>query len=125
MVIDLTMAATHFLLGALPMMPVNALTRWRWPILIVLLATVVPAAWVGLKLVRQGKWDGPSSIDRFWSRVRSPLAWSRRRKFHSAFGAQFWLDPAGGKHLEGGEGKDGGSLVSPAGWRCWLFQSLS
>jgi len=91
-VIDLMMAATHFLLGALPMMPVNALTKWRWPILIALLATVVPAAWVGLKLVRQGRWDGPSSIATFWSHVRSPLAWSPRRRFHSAFGAQFCLE---------------------------------
>jgi hypothetical protein len=90
--IDLMMAATHFLLGALPMMPVNALTRWRWPILIALLATVVPAAWVGLKMVRQGRWDGPSSVARFWSHLRSPLAWRPRRRFHSSFGAQFWLE---------------------------------
>jgi hypothetical protein len=90
--IDLMMAATHFFVGAMPMMPVTALSRWRWPMLIALLGAVVPAAWVGLTLVRQGRWEGPSPIARFWSHRRSARAQSSRKKFHSAFGAQFWLE---------------------------------
>jgi hypothetical protein len=90
--IDLMMAVTHVLVGVMPMMPVSALSRWQWPILLALLVAVVPAAWVGLKLVRQGRWEGPSRISMLWSHRRSAQAQSPRRRFRSSLGAQFWLE---------------------------------
>jgi hypothetical protein len=90
--IDIIMAVIHLLVGCLPMMPVRGLSRWQWPILIALLVSGVPAAGVGLTLMRQGRWEGPSRISILWSRRRWARARGRRKKFRSAFGAQFWLE---------------------------------
>jgi hypothetical protein len=52
----------------------------------------MPVAWIGLKLMRQGRWEGPSRVSRLGSRRRLDRARKPRRKFGSAFGAQFWLE---------------------------------
>ena len=70
----------------------NISPGWQWGILAALLVSAVPAAWIGLKLMRQGRWDGPSRISMFWSRCAGPGARPARKKFGSAFGAQFWLE---------------------------------
>lgn len=90
--IDLLIAVIHLLVGLSPLMPVSALSKWQWPILVALLGSAIPAAWLGLKLIRQGRWEGPSRISMFWSERRPARARGPRRKFHSAFGAQFWLE---------------------------------
>jgi len=90
--IDISMAVIHLLAGCLPMMPVSGLSRWQWPILIALLVSAVPASWIGLKLMRQGRWEGPSRISMLWSRLRWARARGRRKRFGSAFGAQLWLE---------------------------------
>jgi len=86
------LALIHFLVWRLPQMPRTALSGWQWPILAASLASAVPAAWLGLKLMRQGRWEGPLRISRLWSRLRFARARGRRRRFGSAFGAQFWLE---------------------------------
>ncbi len=65
---------------------------WLWGILTALLVSAVPVAWFGLKLMRQGRWEGPSQISMLWGRLRLRLARGMRRKFSSAFGAQFRLE---------------------------------
>ena len=90
--IDLTVAVIHLLIGLSPMMPESALSRWQWPILGALLGAAFPAAWLGLKLMRQGRWEGPSWISMLWSRGCSERARNPRKEFRSAFGAQFWLE---------------------------------
>jgi hypothetical protein len=90
--IDLLVAVIHLLVGLSPLMPVSALPDWQWPVLVALLGSSVPAAWLGLKLMRLGRWEGPSRILMFWSQRRSVRARGPRRKFRSPFGAQFWLE---------------------------------
>ncbi|MGA2176118.1 MAG: hypothetical protein ABSH38_14170 [Verrucomicrobiota bacterium] len=86
------MGMFHFFVWRMPQMRANALSGWQWPILAALLVSAVPAAWIGLKLMRQGRWEGPSRISMVWSRLRLARAPGRRGKFGSAFGAQFWLE---------------------------------
>ena len=85
-------ALIHLLVGVLPQLPVNIASGWPWLVLAALLASAVPVAWIGLKLMRQGRWDGPSWISILWSRLLLARARGRRGKFRSAFGAQFWLE---------------------------------
>ncbi len=66
--------------------------RWLWGIPAALLLSAVPAAWIGLKLMRQGSWESPSRISQFWSRRRLVRTRGRRQKFGSAFRAQFWFE---------------------------------
>ena len=86
------MGLLHFFVWRMPQMRANALSGWQWPILSVLLASAVPVAWTGLKQMRQGSWEGPSRISTFWSRLCFARARTSRKKFRSAFGAQFWLE---------------------------------
>ncbi len=90
----LIVAVIHLLVAILPLplMPGSALSGWRRPILAALLVSAVPAAWFGLKLMRQGRWEGPSRISMRWSSLRFARAQGRRKTFGSAFGAQFWLE---------------------------------
>jgi hypothetical protein len=92
MLVVVMVAVIHFFVWQMPQMPTSALSGWRWPILAVLLLSAVPAAWTGLKLTRQGQWEGPSWIAMLWSRLRFARARGRRKKFGSAFRAQFWLE---------------------------------
>ncbi len=92
MLVVVIVAVIHFLAWHLPQMPTSALSAWQWPILATLLVSAVPAAWIGLKLMRQGRWEGPSRISMLWSRLRFARARGRRKEFASAFGAQFWLE---------------------------------
>jgi hypothetical protein len=86
------MAVIHLLAGLWPLMPVNILSGWQWPMLAVSLVSAVLAAWAGLRLVRQGRWEGPSAISLFWRHWHPARAGARRKKFGSAFRAQFWLE---------------------------------
>ena len=86
------MAVIHLLAGLWPLMPVNILSGWQWPMLATLLVSAVLTAWVGLRLVRQGQWEGPSAMALIWSRWHPARAGARRKKFGSAFRAQFWLE---------------------------------
>jgi hypothetical protein len=91
-VVLLMVVVIHLLVLVLPQMPANIASGWQWRILAALLASAVPAAWIGLKLMRQGRWEGPSQISMLWSRLRLERARGARKKFGSAFGAQFWLE---------------------------------
>jgi hypothetical protein len=86
------MGMLHFFVWRMPQMRAGALSGWQWPILSALLVSAVPVAWIGLKLMRQGSWEGPSWISRYWSRPGFARARSSRKKFDSAFAAQFWLE---------------------------------
>jgi hypothetical protein len=88
----LIVAVVHLLVLLMPRMPTSISSGWQWRILAALLVSAVPAAWVGLKLMRQGRWESPSRISRLWSQLRLARARGRRKKFGSAFGAQFWLE---------------------------------
>ena len=90
--IMLIVALIHLLVGCLPLMPVSRLSGWQWPMLAGLLMSAVMTAWIGLGLMRQGNWDGPSRIARFWSRRHPARTRKAGRKFGSAFEAQFWLE---------------------------------
>jgi len=91
-VVLLLVVIIHLLVLVLPQLPTNISSGWQWQILAALLASAVPAAWLGLKLMRQGSWEGPSQISRLWSGLRLARARGGREKFASAFGAQFWLE---------------------------------
>jgi hypothetical protein len=91
-VVLLMVVIIHLLVLVLPQMPTNISSAWQWRIVAALLASAVPAAWIGLKLMRQGRWEGPSQIYRLWSRLRLARARGVRQPFGSAFGAQFWLE---------------------------------
>jgi len=86
------MVVIHLLAGLTPLMPLDILAGWQWPILATLLASAVLTAWVGLRLVRQGRREGPSQISLIWSRWQPAWTAGGRKKFGSAFGAQFWLE---------------------------------
>ena len=88
----IVMGMLHFLVWRMPQMQANALSGWQWPILSALLVSAVPVAWIGLKLMRQGSWEGPSRISTLWSRLGLARARSRQKKFRFAFAAQFWLE---------------------------------
>lgn len=85
-------ALVHLSVGVMPQLPFSLSPAWLWRILAALLVSAVPVAWIGLKLMREGRWEGPSRIFMFWSRLRQVRARGRRGKFGSAFGAQFWLE---------------------------------
>ena len=63
-------AFVHLIVGVMPQLSLSISPRWQWGILIALLVSAVPSAWIGLKLMRQGRWDGPSWISMFWSGLR-------------------------------------------------------
>jgi len=85
-------AVIHFVVWCIPRLPRSISPGWQWPILTVLLGFTVPATWIGLKLMRQGMWEGPSQITALWRHLRLPRARRRSEKFGSAFAAQFWLE---------------------------------
>ncbi|MGP8200371.1 MAG: hypothetical protein ACLQU4_12820 [Limisphaerales bacterium] len=67
-------------------------TCWVWGIVAALLVSAMLVAWLGLTLVRQGRWEGPCQISLLWSRQHFARRQGRRKKFESAFGAQFCLE---------------------------------
>ena len=85
-------AVIHLMLGMWSEWPANILSRWQWPILSALLVSAVLTAWIGLILMRRGRWEGPTWMAQVWSRLYSARAAGRRKKFRSSFGAQFWLE---------------------------------
>ena len=85
-------ALVHLSVGVMPQLPISLSPAWHWRILAALLVSAVPVAWIGLKLMRQGRWEGSSRISMFWSRLRLARTRGRRGKFSSAFGAQYWLE---------------------------------
>ena len=87
-----TVAAAHLLIGVMPLMPENGLSRWAWPVMAVMLVSALPAAWMGLNLMRQGRWEGPLRISMPWSRLRTTWRPAAPQRFASAFAAQFWLE---------------------------------
>ena len=97
-VVLLMVVAIHLLVLLLPVLVATFAPGWMsepgwlWGILAALLVSAVPAAWIGLKLMRQGRWESPSRVSMLWSRLRLARARGARKKFGSAFGAQFWLE---------------------------------
>lgn len=85
-------ALLHLSVGVMPQLPFGISPKWQWGIVATFLVSAVPVAWIGLKLMRQGRWDGPSRISILWSRLLLVRARGPRGKFRSAFGAQFWLE---------------------------------
>jgi hypothetical protein len=85
-------ALVHLSIGVMPQLPFDISPKWQWGILATLLLTAVPVAWIGLALMRQGTWDGPSRISLVCRRLFLARARGRREKFRSALGAQFWLE---------------------------------
>ena len=87
-------ALLHLTIGVIPQLTFifNISPGWQWGILATLLMSSVPSAWVGLKLMREGRWDGSSWISVLWNRVLRTRTRDRRARFRSAFGAQFWLE---------------------------------
>jgi hypothetical protein len=92
MLLMVLMGMFHFFVWRMPQMQANALSGWQWSILSALLVSAVPSAWIGLKLMRQGSWESPTRISTLWSGLRFARARSSRKKFDSAFAAQFWLE---------------------------------
>lgn len=90
--IVVVMAVIHLAAGLTPLLPMEYLFGWQWPMLAILLGSAVLTAWMGLGLMRQGRWEGPAQISRFWSRWRPARARGARQKFGSALGAQFWFE---------------------------------
>ena len=82
----------HFLVWRPPPILAGSFSGWQKPMLAAFLVCAVPVAWTGLKLVRQGRWEGPSRVAMLWSRLRFARAWRWRKQFGSAFGAQLWLE---------------------------------
>jgi len=91
-VVLLMVVVIHLLVLVLPQIPTDISSQWQWRILAALLVSVLPAAWLGLKFMRQGRWEGPSQMARLWSRLCLPRARAVGQRFGSAFGAQFWLE---------------------------------
>jgi hypothetical protein len=85
-------ALIHLVVGVMPQLPFDISPGWQWGILSALLGSAVPVAWLGLRLMRRGSWDGPSRMASLWSRLRLARGRGPRGKFRSAFGAQFWLE---------------------------------
>ena len=116
----------HFLAWRLPHLLTGALSGWAWPILTMLLLSAAPAAWIGLRLMRQGSWEGRSRLAWFWERRRFSPASSPSRMFGSAFGAQFWLEwRRQGWRLPGVSGAMAFLIVAIAAIPFVLFGKLS
>jgi hypothetical protein len=92
--IVLTVTLIHLAVGlmAMPDLPVQVAAGWRWMILSVLLLSAVLAALSGLKLMRRGTWESPSRLSKLWSALKPARSRIARKKFGSAFQAQFWLE---------------------------------
>lgn len=92
--VTLAMALLHLTVGVMPQLTFifNISPGWQWGILVALLVSAVPSAWVGLKLMRAGRWNGSSWISILWSRLLRTRTRVRHARFRSAFGAQFWLE---------------------------------
>jgi hypothetical protein len=92
--VTVAMALLHLIVGVIPQLTFifNISPGWQWGIAATLLVSAVPSAWVGLKLMREGRWDGSSWISILWSRLLRTRTRDRRARFRSAFGAQFWLE---------------------------------
>jgi hypothetical protein len=88
----LAVGLIHLAVGVMPQLPFGISSGWQWGIVAALLVSAVAFAWVGLKLMRQGKWDGPSRISALWSGWRGARARTLHKRFRSAFAAQFWLE---------------------------------
>jgi hypothetical protein len=82
----------HLLLGFMPAMSTNIPLPGQWGILVAVLLSAVPFAWIGLGLMRQGRWEGSIGLAALWGRLAVPSASMRRDRFGSAFRAQFWLE---------------------------------
>jgi len=97
-VVLLMVVVIHFLMLLLPGLvmtfaPVwTSQSGWLWGVLYALLMSALPVAWMGLKLMRQGRWEGPSRISMLWSCLPTVRARGTRKRFGSAFRAQFWLE---------------------------------
>ena len=81
-------AFIHFLVWRMAQAHAGAWSSLRWPILCALVASAVAVACLGLKLMRQGKWESPL----FGMRQTCVAAQGRRPQFRSALAAQFWLE---------------------------------
>ncbi len=90
--IVLSVAVVNLLVGLLPLLPAPPPLWVDWSILGVVLGSAWLIAVVGLQWVRQGAWVGPSLIGRLWRAWRPARPRARRKKFRSAFHAQFWLE---------------------------------
>ena len=88
----IVMAIIHFLIWHMAQTRADAGSIWHWPILFALLLSALSVAWLGLKLVRRGKWESPFRIQLFWTRQTDTAAQVRRQQFNSVFAAQFWLE---------------------------------
>lgn len=88
----IAVALLHLTVGVMPQLPFDISPGRQWGILSALLVSAWPCAWVGLKLMRQGRWDGGSWIYLLWNHWLRTRAPGRRARFHSAFAAQFWLE---------------------------------
>ncbi len=91
-VILLLVVVIHLLVLVLPQLPADISSAWQWGILTALLASAVPTAWMGLTLMRQGRWEGPARLALLGSRLRPARVRGGCPPFGSAFGAQFWLE---------------------------------
>jgi hypothetical protein len=85
-------ALLHLVVGVMPQLPFDNSPARQWGILTALLVSAVPFAWVGLKLMRRGTWDGLTWTSILWNRWPATRAKSPRAKFRTAFHAQFWLE---------------------------------
>jgi hypothetical protein len=85
-------AVIHLLVGLMPLMPAGWWSRWQWSLLLLLRLSAVPTARFGLKLMRQGRWEGPSRMALSWRQRRPERVCPPRRPFRSAFAAQFWFE---------------------------------
>jgi hypothetical protein len=88
----IVMGIIHFLVWHMAQTRADAWSGWHWPILFALLLSALSVAWLGLKLMRRGKWESPSRISLFWTRWTYTAAQGRRQQFRSALAAQFWLE---------------------------------
>ena len=85
-------AVVHLLVAILPVMPIHPSPAMQWAMAAAMLVSAVPVAWMGLSLMRQGSWEGTVLVFKPWSENRLAGLWIRRKRFGSAFGAQFWLE---------------------------------
>ena len=108
-------ALIHLSVGVIPQLPMSISTAWQWGVLAALLVSAVPVAWIGLKLMRQGRWDGPSRISILWNRLLLARARGQRGNFAPLSGRNSGLN---------GNGRDGCSPAFRAGWRWWFFHFI-
>ena len=82
----------HFLVWhPLPILTGSS-SGWQKPLLAAFLVGAGPVAWAGLKLMRQGAWEGRSPITMPWQRPSSGRVRVWQKAFGSAFRAQLWLE---------------------------------